>query len=407
MSGAAFKRAIYIAESPFSKRDELLLGVPNLRALGLDIEFWEVAPLFLPLSEGSWIQPPVGIYIHRFTSLEILMAACRELAEEDIVFVLSGVYRDQIRTHGAMIKALSQSNATLVAISQGNMPRLENRTRDRLGPGRNLRALMRIAIRVMRRSWQPPPGRSSRRGMIYQRLSGIRALDYIWAGVTVSNIDSRLMSTQTKITYIHNWDYDKILEASKIPRDESHVAIFLDHMGFSHPDARSLKISIEGYSEDKFFSRVRMALDEFEARSGLKVEIAAHPRAEPGSLDACYGGRKVRHLETAEAIAHSQVVLVTNATTAVGLAVTLNRPIVVLQSTAFHFLVLIQTGNLAGLLRLPIIDLDAENRDWSIPDIDKNAYDAYVRQYVKRPGTPEVPFWDVVARAIAANTDVT
>jgi hypothetical protein len=325
----------------------------------------------------------------------MLLAACRELTEDDIVFVLCGVYQHQLRSHGAMIKALGQSRATLGAISQGNMPRLES--------GLSLRsphALLGAAIPVMRRFSFFPAGRSSGRGAIFRRLLGLRALDYIWVGVTVLSIDSRLIGPETKIDYIHNLDYDNVIGVSLIPPDQSQTAVLLDHMGFRHPDALTLGLDISGLDEEAYFAGVRTALDEFEEHSGLTAEIAAHPRAQPGSLDALYGGRKVRYLETPEAIAQSQVVLVMNASTAVGLAVALNRPMIVLQSSVFFIKDVKKNTLLAGLLRLPIVDLDLELRDWAIPVIDEGAYESYLRLYVKRADTPELPFWDVVADSI-------
>jgi len=171
-------------------------------------------------------------------------------------------------------------------------------------------------------------------------------------------------------------------------------------MGFHHRDAITFGVDLSKHNEEEYFSAVRMALDEFEAFSGLTVEIAAHPGAAPRSLDRFYGGRRVRHDETAEAIAQSQVVLVMNATTAAGLAVALNRPMMVLQSNTFQVEVLEQTKKLASLLKLPLIDLDKKGRDWTIPEIDEKAYESYFHQYVKRPGTPELPFWEVVANSI-------
>jgi hypothetical protein len=171
-------------------------------------------------------------------------------------------------------------------------------------------------------------------------------------------------------------------------------------MGFSHPDTTAQGLNPLGLDDGEYYDTVRKALDEFEIESGLAVEVAAHPRAQPGSLDPFYGGRRVLYGQGAEAIAQSDVVLLMNATTAVGLCVAFNRPMIVLQSSKFLKNTVQKTTRLATILSLPIVDLDRAPHDWSIPEISAKAYATYLHQYVKRPGTPESLFWEVVATTI-------
>jgi len=228
----------------------------------------------------------------------------------------------------------------------------------------------------------------------------MRALDFIFVDVTVSSIDPIRIGPETKIKYIHSWDYDKILGSPISAAEDHRTAVLLDHMGFGHPDGLIFSVDFTGLDEESYFRAVRNALDEFEKVSGLVVEIAAHPRAEPGSLDRKYGSRIVRHLETAEAISDSRAVIVMNATTSVGLAVALQRPMIVIQSKTFQAGVINETDFLAGLLGLPVVNLESSVRDWCIPTIDSKKYESYLQKYVKKPDTPEIPFWEVVADAV-------
>ena len=58
------------------------------------------------------------------------------------------------------------------------------------------------------------------------------------------------------------------------------------------------------------------------------------------------------------------------------------------------------TKAFAQTLDAPLIDLDAPELPTISLDVNEVAYAQYVQKYIKRPGTPEEPFWSVVASDI-------
>ncbi len=58
----------------------------------------------------------------------------------------------------------------------------------------------------------------------------------------------------------------------------------------------------------------------------------------------------------------------------------------------------------AQALATPLIDLDAPELPPITLDVDEEVYARYVEQYIKRPGTPEKPFWSVVASDIISDS---
>lgn len=396
----AVSRAIYIVESPFTRREENQNGTRALMALGLEVEFWEVAPIYLPGSEEYPEESPVLVEPRRFTSLEDLVQACGVLTASDLVFVMCGVYRHQIRSHRRMLRALSRSNATLAAVSQGQLPQLVSRFRVT-----SLRDFGRKLGRAPLRVLAPRGGKASFRGVATRWIMGTRPLDWIWAGVTISSIDSSMIGTRTRVQFLHNRDYEHVLCLHSPPARECSKAVLLDHMGFHHPDAATLGVDLPRLDEEAFFATVREALDSYEGHSGLTVEVAAHPRAIPGSLDAYYGGRHVRYGETPEALASAKVVIITNATTAVGLAVALERPMIALVADTFWSVIADEVKALSALLSIPVVDLDRDVPQWPQLEVDAIAYGDYMRRYVKIPGTLEAPFWDVVAGHIQVSRE--
>jgi len=294
-----------------------------------------------------------------------------------------------------MLRALGQSQATLAGISQGQLPRLKRPFK--------VRSFRELAGKLSRQPFWfmlPPGGKPSLRGGIRRWFMRTRALDWIFAGTTVSSTDSSMMGKNTRVFYIHNRDYEYVLGLSPLPFDQCRNAVLLDHMGFHHPDAQTLGIKLPQLDEGAFFASIRHALDSYEEHSGLTVEVAAHPRALPGSLDQYYGNRLVRYGETPDAIAGAKVVIVINATTAVGLAVALNRPMIALVGNTFWSVITNQVETLSELLLIPVVDIDPVTPQWPELSINLLEYEDYMRKYVKIPGTIEERFWKVVTSHI-------
>jgi len=134
----------------------------------------------------------------------------------------------------------------------------------------------------------------------------------------------------------------------------------------------------------------------------LQIEIAAHPRAAPGSLDQFFNGRKVRHGISIDLVSKCHVMIQPSSSTITGLAVVLERPIIILKSTSFEPLCLKLAVALSKELKVPLVDIDAEDLKFHIPEIDKEAYALYKERYVKRANSIDLPFWEVVARDLGA-----
>jgi len=170
-------------------------------------------------------------------------------------------------------------------------------------------------------------------------------------------------------------------------------------MGPLHPDYLVHKtdssISIETHSN--IICRV---LDETEKRFGTEVVIAVHPRATPGVMEPWYGGRTLIYGQTPELIADATAVIVAQGSAAIGLATVFQRPLVLLSSSRFHSSIQRMNRAFAQALATPLIDLDAPELPTISLDVDEGAYARYVEQYIKRPGTPEEPFWSIVASEI-------
>jgi hypothetical protein len=391
---------------PLDARDAKRFGLAELQAAGLQVAVWDLSHFFhsraneLGIESPSWVDLTVCSSIGQFRDL------CRTLTSEDVIIFIGGLHPSQVWRGRKILRLISTTPARLASISSGSMPApiLSNRPRS-LFRTRFPRA---FSLLTDPGRWKKVPQQlvslTFIQAVTLQRRiplrDSIRPLDHIWAGAMVSGKASFLVAPSTTITYIHTLDYDLVLPLRALGEHSTPRAVFIDSMGPLHPDyyvghETSSRISIEAYSE-----MVCRALDEIEKRLGTDVVIAVHPRATPGVMEPWYGGRTLIYGQTPELIADATAVIVAEGSTAIGWATVFQRPLVLLSSSRFDSLIQRMNRAFAQALSRPLIDLDAPQLPTISLDVDERAYARYVEQYIKRPGTPEEPFWSVVASEI-------
>jgi len=212
-----------------------------------------------------------------------------------------------------------------------------------------------------------------------------------------------LVASTTTVTYIHTLDYDLVLALSASDGQSNPGLVFIDSMGPLHPDY-SVHQSDSGITIAAYSEIVCRALDEIEKRLGTQVVIAVHSRANLGVMEPWYGGRRLIYGQTPELIAGATVVIVAEGSTAIGLAAFFRRPLALLASSRSNSHIQGMNRAYAHALDCPLVDMDAPELPPLTLDVNEEAYADYVQKYVKRQGTPEAPFWSVVASEILSGT---
>ena len=114
------------------------------------------------------------------------------------------------------------------------------------------------------------------------------------------------------------------------------------------------------------------------------------------------GGRTIVYSQTVGLVAGATVVIVAEGSTAIGLAALFRRPLALLASSESDSSIQGMNRSYARALDIPLIDLDAPELPPFNLNVNEEAYAQYVEKYIKRPGTPEEPFWSVVASEIVS-----
>jgi len=404
MGGTQNAKAVFVVTSPPSDRDIKRFGLATLQDAGIQTQLWDLSPLYhpnstrLPLSDSSWVD------LSRCSSLEDLRALCETLTTDHVVIFIGGLDSASTWCRRQMLRLIFATPARLTTISLGHLPVLP--LKDVQGAGQRLRSLNFVTRLRDGNRWRS----------LYRRLiitafisrlrlqrrvrfgSAIRPLDRIWAGTRVSGIAQCHTNRATNVTFIHSLDYDFVLNATPAPAFPSPYFVFIDQMGPLHPDVELLGLTFP-LSMEKYSSMVCRGLAHIEAHLGLKAVIAAHPRASPGALESWYNGRQVIYGNTPALIAHASAVA-SESSTSIGLAAVHRKSIVLMTADVMFPESQMYTHALCDALGTDLLDLDALEFPPLALEVDENKYRRYVEEFVKRPHTPEQPFWSVVASEI-------
>lgn len=393
-----FKRVIIIRDSPYSYWEEQRFGVHELQSSGLHVELWDVGPIFQPLGSKESADPPRLIRPRQYYHLNDFGDACGELTAHDLLIFMCGFTSSNLRSHLRMWQIASRSVASLSVVVQGGMPRLKSIFRVE---NFNVftRKILGLPYWIAAQFTHSPRGRVVRDAQ--RKILRLRALDYIWAGTTVSSVDPVLISEDTAITYIHNFDFDSILDIDSSLSKSRNVALYIDHMGYNHPDVFSLGYASMARDDSEFFSSLESAFKEIEDEYGLTVEIAAHPRAAKGSLVNCYPDRTIHHEQTLRELSSAKLVLLTSASTVVGAAAAFEVPMMGLTSRSFLKDFEAEIRLISQELDFPVLEIDRKNCDWPEARVNTNAYQKYVNSFLKLPNTSQQKFWQQVSGQIS------
>lgn len=397
------KRVVVVVEAPLSYRDFDRFGIATFPNYDLQPEIWEIHDVYAPRPRSERVVRPTDVKIRRFASEYELVRTAATLKAVDCVIATAGVYHGQEEATAPFVEAISSSDALFTAVSSGHtlpmpMPPSANRgrfERPRRVAGAIARDLKSHPRRVpvnLRRSWRRRrPFRNSRS----------QALDAIWAGTNVDGIQTRLIDQDTKLHFIHTLDYDLVRNCRRQPPGLAvGKIVYLDSMGPEHPD-----FLVQGWnlasSAAGWFSSVRAAFDHIETALQLPVAIAPHPRTSRNQALKWYGEREVLSRLTAQSIRDSEFVLVTDPTTSLGMVAALQRPCLGLRAPLIHARSHAEFQVYTDSLGIPVIDHDSVPQTLARPLPDINRQARFVEDYVKRAGTPDQDFWEVVASRIA------
>ena len=199
----------------------------------------------------------------------------------------------------------------------------------------------------------------------------------------------------------HSFDYDLYLKhnigegADAVP-----YAVFLDvdlvfHSDYDHSQNSS------PVTEESYYNALNAFWEKFEQDTGIPVIVAAHPQSRYDLRPQLLRGRSAIVGKTAQLVRDSTVVL-SHASTSVSYAVLWRKPLVFLttnelehSNSRMHQLIVTRSS----LLGAPLINMDEITGIHfdlkTLLLLDEKAYSVHSSEYIKLPGTPNLPAWQI------------
>ena len=375
---------LVLTEAPFTKRDYDRFGVDLLRK-NFHVSILDCTP---------WLKPE---FWKKYSAIAYECTGYKQVADfESFVASLEGSAKALAidflgggpKCAAARIE-LKNRHIPRAIFLLGLLPRAKYKWSQRLRqilhsntPRSALRKLARRGIQVIHR--EPPA-------------------DLVVLTGAASLKELRVQRTAKRV-WAHTFDYDVYLSnGHQEPELAERYAVFLDEDMAFHPDYDHSGIT-PPTTPDKYYPAMNRFFEQFERANGMRVIVAAHPRSNYELHPDVWSGRTLIHNKTAQLVRGADYVL-GHSTTSLSFAVLWRKPILFLSSKDLDKSYLGPLIALrSSLLQRPLINVDdcpgMELNQNGFLVVDERAYSRYVAEFIKAPGTPDIPAWQIFSEFV-------
>ncbi|MGE6353875.1 hypothetical protein ACQKCJ_08335 [Flavobacterium sp. NPDC079362] len=198
---------------------------------------------------------------------------------------------------------------------------------------------------------------------------------------------------------INSSDYEKYLKTkSTIPEFVGKYVVFLDEYLPFHPDWEMFKI--ETLEASKYYESLNNFFAEVEEKYGLKVIIAAHPKADKYNKENFFKGREVYFGKTVELVKNSEFVIA-HMSTAVGFAATFEKKMIFIYTYDLYRIMRSQYNIIkyfSEIFNTQLINIDSFVVSEIDTKIDKKRYNNFIFSYMTSVENRDIDSYSLVKR---------
>lgn len=396
MTSASEKRKLkilYLAKWPMNERDWRRLGINHFVETGHHVEIANLADYMHPGLEKPWgeeIHRP-DTPVHHIAGFRDLLRLSRDFKNFDAAVVL---LQSGFLLSSTLIPYMLLWRSGLAFAVLGPLP----------GPGARLEsAAVPFGLRL--RDFFMRLRKINPLNSVIARLPvnwfGARPAAVVLRQSEYGRVIAAFSGTRTRVLNSHTDDYEIMLRMRKENIQKKPQAVFIDQSVPHHPDYATVKSTPP--AAEPYYHCLRGYFDRFEAETGLKIVVAAHPRSPLDVLQKALDGRPVFKNRTPELIAESRAVI-GHFSTALGMAAALRTPIVLITTKLTyhgHFYHKHYYEMFSRELGAPLIFIDDPETAPVPPlSVNEDLYAAYEKRYMRCEGAPETPRWAAVESAL-------
>lgn len=390
------EKVIILTAYPFNQRDFSRYGVQLLRTRGLEVEIWDITTCIHKKISNKLASDKTAQFdnLRTFTDTRDLIRAISLLDKKCIV---NCFIEYSIRTF-FIFKAISKHHIQYCVLAMATHP---NPKPVRSGLFQHTKEILK---RIYSLKFVEIVQHFLNIGLLeYYFLLGISPASVIIIGGEKSiEMNSYPVNKATRQLWAHTFDYDIFLRERDSTGDPSKkYNVFLDEYLPFHPDFLTMGIGYPLPPED-YYPALGIFFDVLEEKTGAETRIAAHPRSTYESMPDLFSGRPLFKGKTSLLVKNANLVIA-HMSTSVNFAVLYRKPIVFITSDKLKKM---DSGkNITGLYIQTMAELFGKEpvnvdhlEDFSLADlmtIDDETYTTYITNYIKKPGTPEKPIWEI------------
>ena len=396
-SAAASLNLVYIVESRVTERELTRYGINHFLELGYTVRIIELVTIFHPSLLNRY--PPLE---HRNvdsaspTNFHELKNVIAESSDASFIMCMAA-FTGSVKTL-KLYRMLSAIKRPYIVFSSNQPPGFSKHHRQssailakyKFQLGRLIAGQINPLQSFLFRT---PP-----------QLLGIKPPAIIVYGGRMSFDGGRMFPLQssTRAVQAHSYDYDGFLYSDSALNQSDNTAVYIDqNMGFQQA---LIALGEEmPLPPEQFYPKLLRLFERIESEFNLKVVIAANPRSNLDRHSALFGARKIIQGDTARMIKRCKMVL-GHCSTAIGMAVMTRIPVLLIANREVYqhrtHKPIMEAFSQA--LNKPIEFFD-DPASCSLSEalvVDQAAYDQYMVDYVKIPGSQNLPYWDIVKQSM-------
>jgi len=399
----SLNKIVFFIEAHFNKRDYDRFGIETLIQNGFEVEVWDFTP-FLTLGAYQKTKPPDPIdwgKIFSFKSKKKALSAISNLSQS--CFVIPNIHYN-LKTF-SIFRMLSKKNIPFSSMVQSTVLPVSTAKETSNKKLETLRKLIKL-------NWWIDLQRIDINSLFEQMFAmipfnylQIKPANIVFAPAEKYIMPNFPINKKSEILRLHSLDYDNYL--SERDNDKSvdiKMGVFLDQF---HGIDMIYQGRQPAINPEEYYPAICNCFDFIEKKYGVRIVIAAHPRSRYERKPDIFDGRTVIRGKTAELVKKANFVLLHNSS-AINYAVLFKKPIILLTTNRINqnFTEGIAEDPslewLASFFGKKLHNLDTEIRIDMEEElyVNEKAYMAYKNSYIKKHGSEELPFWQIVANRI-------
>jgi hypothetical protein len=382
----AITKIVFLHEGHFSRTYYEMFGIKILEDNGFKVEVWNFMP-FLKNVDFQEATPPDPIAwdgYHVFQTKKEANKAISSVMPTSLVICGLHYSFETYTFYRALTKRkiIFCSNLAM-ALPTGTISSIRSVSN----------ILQKIKFkRLMNRAFQ----------MIPFEMTGVKPVDIVFAMGDKFFRHGYPMNEKSEILDVHFYDYDKFLMENEKPSHvDPKVGVFLDECLAFHPD--NIDMAVPAVKVEEYYPLLCTFFDYLEQTRGVRIIVAAHPRSKYDEMPDLFGGRAVIRGKTVELVKKAGFVIL-HQSMSLNYAVLFEKPMIfittdkveeyLIEDPSPEWLATFFGKKLHNLNDTIEIDFTKELT------VDRKAYRAYRNAYIKKDGSPELPFWQIVANRI-------